>query len=397
MRRSMAAARALGRRAVGQVGLVAFAGVDDRQADGAGTRRSARAAGTIAGASSDTSLPSAAPKPPGSRKSRCMSMIDQRDASRAVEAVGKRQRVVRASASVMPRHVAADGGEVCRAPESSRRRCGRPTSPAMRSDSSSSSSRSSLTSSTAAPRLRAATIRPWISATAAKSSPNTGLAAISTSTSPDSSRASTARCTLPPDSVAIGASGDERLDPVARDQLARRVAHRAAGAASQPLAQRLSGRSCGTPCCRRRSCAATQALRSGSSGRQRHVVAQHLRARRADRARRSTVDRAGGARALAGQNLDQLALAVAGNAGDADDLARAHLDGRRRAAPSRPSSSSASSPIERQPDRAARRRASRDGRRADLAARRSSSRAMSSAVEVARRGRRRPACRGAGP
>ena len=35
----------------------------------------------------------------------------------------------------------------------------------------------------------------------------------------DSSRASTARCTLPPERVAIGASGERGLDAVARDQL----------------------------------------------------------------------------------------------------------------------------------------------------------------------------------
>ena len=52
----------------------------------------------------------------------------------------------------------------------------------MRSASASSSSRSSLTSSTAAPALRASRIRAWISATAAKSRPKQGLAAISTET-----------------------------------------------------------------------------------------------------------------------------------------------------------------------------------------------------------------------
>src|SRR5260221_1201026 len=81
----------------------------------------------------------------------------------------------------------------------------------MRSESSSSSSRSALTSSTAAPSLRAARMRSWISATAAKSRPNTGLAAISTNASPESSRASTARCTLPPESAAIGVSGPRVL------------------------------------------------------------------------------------------------------------------------------------------------------------------------------------------
>src|SRR5437867_3789054 len=87
----------------------------------------------------------------------------------------------------------------------------------MRSESSSSSSRSSLTSRTAAPAFRAATSRSWISATAAKSRPKTGLAAISTDTGSESSRASTARWTLPPESVAAGrwALPDERLDQLA--------------------------------------------------------------------------------------------------------------------------------------------------------------------------------------
>ena len=47
---------------------------------------------------------------------------------------------------------------------------------------------------TAAPQLRAAIKRPWISATAAKSSLNTGLLTSSSAASPASSRASTARC-----------------------------------------------------------------------------------------------------------------------------------------------------------------------------------------------------------
>ena len=56
-----------------------------------------------------------------------------------------------------------------------RRPGGRRKMTTMRSASSSNSSRSSLTSSTAAPRLRAATISAWISATAAKSSPKHGI------------------------------------------------------------------------------------------------------------------------------------------------------------------------------------------------------------------------------
>src|SRR5208282_6583939 len=47
-----------------------------------------------------------------------------------------------------------------------------------------------------------------MSATDTKSRPKQGLATISTSTSLESSRASTARCTLPPERSRIGASGD---------------------------------------------------------------------------------------------------------------------------------------------------------------------------------------------
>ena len=64
----------LGRRAVGEVGHVAFAGVDHHEPDGAGGRRARACSGGTTVCSSDTSLPSVSPKPPGSRKSRCMSM-----------------------------------------------------------------------------------------------------------------------------------------------------------------------------------------------------------------------------------------------------------------------------------------------------------------------------------
>ena len=96
----------------------------------------------------------------------------------------------------------------------------------MRSASVSSSSRSSLTSSTAQPRLRAAISRPWISATAAKSSPNTGLLTSSSLASPASSRASTARCTLPPDSVRIAARSPCVLTPYSAIQARARCRSR---------------------------------------------------------------------------------------------------------------------------------------------------------------------------
>ena len=65
----------LARRRVGQVGAMALARVDDQHARLARRRRAAPPIGLDGRRSSDTSLPSFSPKPPGSRKSRCMSMI----------------------------------------------------------------------------------------------------------------------------------------------------------------------------------------------------------------------------------------------------------------------------------------------------------------------------------
>ena len=101
-----------------------------------------------------------------------------------------------------------------------------------------------------------------ISATEAKSSPKQGLATISTSTSPDNSRASTARCTLPPDRSPISAVGRLRLHAVAGDQLARLLAHRPGRQPPARASHWAAGRRCGTPCSPPRSCAA----RSRSSG-----------------------------------------------------------------------------------------------------------------------------------
>ena len=63
----------------------------------------------------------------------------------------------------------------------------------------------------AAPRFRVRMIWERISAMAAMSRPTQGFAATSTSTSPESSRASTMRWTLPPDRLLAGESGDEAL------------------------------------------------------------------------------------------------------------------------------------------------------------------------------------------
>src|SRR5579862_7875958 len=77
-----------------------------------------------------------------------------------------------------------------------------------RSDTSRSSSRSELTSSTAAPALRLSMILARMSAVAMKSRPKQGFAVISTSQASASSRAKTARWTLPPDRLRIGDVGD---------------------------------------------------------------------------------------------------------------------------------------------------------------------------------------------
>ena len=137
------------------------------------------------------------------------------------------------------------------------------------------SSRSSLTSSTPAPASRAARSRAWISALAWKSSPKQGLATISSRGLPSSSRASTARCTLPPDSVSIAASGPGVLIlkaailATACARIARRDSHgpRASGARSKPRSARLKSN----------PSLPTQALCSGSSGRLRTLESRIIR------------------------------------------------------------------------------------------------------------------------
>jgi hypothetical protein len=68
------AALDLGRRRIGKIGQMALAGVHDQHA-GRARRSSTAAIGFTARASWLTSLPSVSPKPPGSMKSRCMSMM----------------------------------------------------------------------------------------------------------------------------------------------------------------------------------------------------------------------------------------------------------------------------------------------------------------------------------
>ena len=134
---------------------------------------------------------------------------------------------------------------------------------AMRSLSSSSSSRSSLISKTAPPLARTCRMRAWISATAAKSSPNTGFAAINTLIEPASSRASTARCTLPPERLAIGAFSPRVFTPYS--VIHERARSRHAPKRSQPRLSGASSKSRSAMFCATDS-SPTQALRKGSSG-----------------------------------------------------------------------------------------------------------------------------------
>ena len=164
-----------------------------------------------------------------------------------------------------------------------------------------------------------------ISATEAKSRPKQGLATISTSTSPRK---------LARQHGALHVAARQRLDrrvrrgrlhPVARDQLL--APSRASGRATatsrgwRSAACRRSGRRCS----RRRSSRGTVAFFSGSSGRPKTLKRSKSAALRLERLAVDE-DAAVGQRPLAGQHLDQRALAVARNAGDADDLAGLDLE-----------------------------------------------------------------------
>ena len=69
------AALDLCRRRVGQIGQMSLAGVHDQDAGRRAPHSAPPQSVATARASCETSLPSDSPKPPGSRKSRCMSMI----------------------------------------------------------------------------------------------------------------------------------------------------------------------------------------------------------------------------------------------------------------------------------------------------------------------------------
>ena len=228
------AAIALGRRAIGQVGPVRLAGVDHQAAGVAPGLEQACIAGTMA-SSSETSLPRRLAEAAGLDEVALHVDEDQGGFRRARIRRGKGWRLFACrtfdepheattacspAPHVRPQHLPLGASA---AGVSNTTRPSLITT--MRSASSSSSSRSSLISSTAPPRARTCTMRLWISATAAKSSPNTGFAAISTLMSPASSRASTARCTLPPDRLRIGAPSPCVLTPYSAIHSRARLRH----------------------------------------------------------------------------------------------------------------------------------------------------------------------------
>ena len=342
------AALALGRRAVGQVGPVRIRACARTGQPRARQASSSAAIGAIAPAAASRRCPALAPKPPGSTKSRCMSMTTsaRAAAARTGRRTGRaRPRPARSSGHRRPvqrdgrgrgaaAHVRAQRVAVGAGGGASRRRCGLRSSPTMRSDSS-----QQLVEVLADQQHRGAAVARRQQARRGSRPPRRspgrtpGWRRSAASTSPASSRASTARCTLPPDSAADRRALALRLDAVLGDPArarARASAPPAQPAAALPAARWSKSRSAMLSA--DAAASPTQALRSGSSGRLRTLQAPVLRARGADRARppRGPCRRA---RALADQRLDQLALAVARDAGDADDLAAHARSGSGRAPP----------------------------------------------------------------
>jgi hypothetical protein len=197
----------------------------------------------------------------------------------------------------------------------------------MRSQISSSSSRSSPTTSTAAPASRSASSSPRICAAAPTSTPQVGCATTSARGRASISRPTMNFCRLPPERLAASAPAPAAFTLKRRircpaSSAARRVriqpwrpsgsvrvssvfaASESVGTAPRP--RRSSGMKC-RPRVRRR-CAAAWPIGMAEEA-----------------------DGVGsGAGVLARERGEQLLLAVAGDAGDAQDLAFAHLERRRR-------------------------------------------------------------------
>ena len=194
----------------------------------------------------------------------------------------------------------------------------------IRSASERISARSALISSTPAPSLRRRRISPRTNSDAAMSMPRVGCAATMSGCGSANSRAITTRCAFPPESVRAGRDGSDVRMPNRVDEVARPA---------------VDGRHVEQAALRRPAAGAwrpeQQVVGDARLGRQPAVIAV-LRARRRARTpagRRRTpsvtsrpaiaTDPRRG-RLEARDHLGQLRLAVAGDAGHADDLAAAH-------------------------------------------------------------------------
>ena len=175
------------------------------------------------------------------------------------------------------------------------------------------------------PRRARSTSRRWRNSIAPTSRPRVGCAAISTLGSRSISRAATTFCWLPPERPPAGVCGPAAAHVELLDQAARTLDQSAAGRASRAVRPAAS-RSRGGRGSRR---SRTRARARGAAG----PPGCGRRPRRASsRARCVPVLAAGdrivpgGGLAQPGDRVDQLGLAVAVDAGDADDLARADVE-----------------------------------------------------------------------
>ena len=189
------------------------------------------------------------------------------------------------------------------------------------------------------PRRASATIRRWMYSIEPTSRPRVGWLAISSLIGRENSRATMTFCWLPPESVPAGCSTDgvRTSKSSTRSSAASRTAP---VVADDPAGERRLVVRVRAPGCRRRRSRPPGRRAAGPRGRgrpRRRARASGVAPRRASRPR-SRID-PGDRRAQAGHRLDQLGLAVALDAGDADDLARAHVERSRRRPPTWPRSS----------------------------------------------------------
>ena len=190
---------------------------------------------------------------------------------------------------------------------------------------SNSSSSSSLTTSSAQPASRSFSSSPRICAAAPTSTPQVGWLTISSLGLASISRPTMNFCRLPPDRLLAAAPGAAGLDVEAADQVGGQQRRTFGGV--DPA------RGADTPRCASAACSApgsASAPRRGRGVPRARSAGPRLRRRRGEwlamSLPNSVIEPAGRARVFARQRGHQLLLAVARDAGDADDLAGAHLE-----------------------------------------------------------------------